>query len=59
MLSRLEVSCSPMGNLAKPPVIRRNPSRRITDQMLRSESQAITALAQCGPYLMAFGQENV
>ena len=55
----LEVSFSPMGNLAKPPVIRRDPSKRITDQMLRSESQAITALAQCGPYLMAFGQENV
>jgi len=55
----LEVSFSPMGNLAKPPVIRRAPSQRITDQMLRSESQAITALAQCGPYLMAFGQENV
>ena len=55
----LEVSFSPMGNLAKPPVIRRDPSKRITDQMLRSESQAITALAQCGPYLMVFGQENV
>ncbi len=55
----LEVSFSPMGNLAKPPVIRRDASKRITDQMLRSESQAITALAQCGPYLMAFGQENV
>jgi len=55
----LEVSFSPMGNLAKPPVIRRDPSKRITDQMLRSESQAISALAQCGPYLMVFGQENV
>jgi hypothetical protein len=55
----LEVSFSPMGNLAKPPVIRRDPSQRISDQMLRSESQAITALAQCGPYLMVFGQENV
>lgn len=55
----LEVSFSPMGNLAKPPVIRRDQSKRITDQMLRSESQAITALAQCGPYLMIFGQENV
>lgn len=55
----LEVSFSPMGNLAKPPVIRRDPSKPINDQALRSESQAITALAQCGPYLMAFGQENV
>lgn len=55
----LEVSFSPMGNLAKPPVIRRDPSKRITDQMLRSESQAIEALSQCGPYLMVFGQEGV
>lgn len=55
----LEVSFSPMGNLAKPPVIRRDPSKQITDRALRSESQAITALAQCGPYLMVFGQDNV
>lgn len=55
----LEVSFSPMGNLAKPPVIRRNPSARISDQMLRSETQALSALAQCGPYLMVFGQDNV
>jgi hypothetical protein len=55
----LEVSFSPMGNLAKPPVIRSDPSLKITDQALRSESQAISALAQCGPYLMVFGQENV
>ncbi|CAL4869741.1 hypothetical protein MMA231_04033 (plasmid) [Asticcacaulis sp. MM231] len=55
----LEVSFSPMGNLAKPPTIRRNTSMPITDQMLRSESQAISALSQCGPYLMVFGQENV
>jgi hypothetical protein len=55
----LEVSFSPMGNLAKPPIIRRYPSQHISDQMLRSESQAIAALAQCGPYLMVFGQENV
>lgn len=55
----LEVSFSPMGNLAKPPDIKRDPSLRINNQMLRSESQAINALAQCGPYLMVFGQENV
>lgn len=55
----LEVSFSPIGNLAKPPVIRRNSSVRISDQMLRSETQAISALAQCGPYLMVFGRDNV
>jgi len=55
----LEVSFSPLGNLAKPPVIKRNLQSHITDRMLRSESQAITALSQCGPYLNAFGQDNV
>lgn len=55
----LEVTFSPLGNLAKPPVIKRDPSKAITDQALRSESQAITALSQCGPYLMAFGQSGL
>jgi len=55
----LEVSFSPLGNLSKPPVIRRDPGARINDQTLRSESQAISALSQCGPYLMAYGQQNV
>jgi len=55
----LEVSFSAMGNLSKPPVIQRDPSTHIDDRVLRSESQAITALAQCGPYLIAFGQQNV
>lgn len=55
----LEVSFSPMGNLSKPPVIKRDPTMQITDRMLRSESQAISALSQCGPYLMAFGQSGV
>ena len=55
----LEVSFSPLGNLAKPPVIQRNPSAVISNQVLRAESQAIAALSQCGPYLMAFGQEHV
>lgn len=55
----LEVTFSPLGNLAKPPVIKRDPISQLTDQALRSESQAITALSQCGPYLMAFGQSGL
>ncbi|MDV6331311.1 hypothetical protein [Asticcacaulis sp. 201] len=55
----LQVSFSPMGNLAKPPTIIREPGVNINDASLRSEGQAISALSQCGPYLMAFGQENV
>ena len=55
----LEVSFSPMGNLSKPPIIHRNPGVSLDDRVLRSESQAISALAQCGPYLMAYGQEHV
>jgi len=55
----LEVTFSPLGNLAKPPVIKRDPAATLTDKVLRSESQAITALSQCGPYLMAYGQSGV
>ncbi len=55
----LSVSFSPLGNLAKPPVILRDPAASVSDQRLRSENLAITALAQCGPYLMAFGQSDV
>ncbi|ADU15347.1 hypothetical protein [Asticcacaulis excentricus] len=55
----LEVTFSPLGNLAKPPVIKRDPTVPLTDKALRSESQAITALSQCGPYLMAYGQSGV
>jgi len=55
----LSVSFSPLGNLAKPPAIIRNPGVRLSEQQLRSESLAINALAQCGPYLMAFGQNDV
>lgn len=55
----LNVSFSPLGNLSKPPVILRDAGSRLTDQQLRSESLAINALAQCGPYLMAFGQSDV
>ncbi|HWU49144.1 MAG TPA: hypothetical protein VN042_04660 [Asticcacaulis sp.] len=55
----LQVSFSPLGNLAKPPTILRAPGTHVDDRLLRSENQAITALAQCGPYLMAYGQQDV
>lgn len=55
----LSVSFSPLGNLSKPPQIVREAGASLNDKRLRSESLAITALAQCGPYLMAFGQSNV
>ena len=55
----LQVSFSPLGNLAKPPQIKREAGMALNDQRLRSESQAIMALSQCGPYLMAFGQSDV
>ena len=55
----LSVSFSPLGNLAKPPVIERPNGAHLDDRRLKSESMAINALAQCGPYLMAFGQSNV
>lgn len=55
----LSVSFSPLGNLAKPPAIERPTDARPDDRRLKSESLAINALAQCGPYLMAFGQSDV
>jgi len=55
----LSVSFSPLGNLAKPPEIERPNGARLDDRRLKSESLAINALAQCGPYLMAFGQSDV
>lgn len=55
----LSVSFSPLGNLAKPPVIVRAAGVQSSEQRLRSESEAISALAQCGPYIMAFGQDDV
>jgi len=55
----LSVSFSPLGNLAKPPVIMRPSGANLDDRRLKSESLAINALAQCGPYLMAFGQSDV
>lgn len=55
----LEITFSPLGNLARPPVIKRAPGAALSDDLLRSESQALAALSQCGPYLMAFGQSGV
>jgi len=55
----LQISFSPLGNLAKPPTILRAAGTHIDDRLLRSENQAISALAQCGPYLMAYGQQDV
>ncbi len=55
----LSVSFSPLGNLAKPPVIMRPTNAQLDSRRLKSESLAIDALAQCGPYLMAFGQNDV
>jgi hypothetical protein len=55
----LSVSFSPLGNLAKPPVIMRPTGAQLDDRRLKSEAKAINALAQCGPYLMAFGQSDV
>ncbi len=56
---RLSVSFSSLGNLSKPPVIVRQAGVNLTDRQLKSESLAIAALAQCGPYPMAFGQNDV
>lgn len=56
---RLSVSFSALGNLSKPPVIVREAGSALTDQRLKSESLAISALTQCGPYPMAFGQSDV
>ncbi len=55
----LSVSFSPLGNLAKPPAIMRPSGVALDNRRLKSESLAINALAQCGPYLMAFGQSDV
>ena len=55
----LSVSFSPLGNLAQPPVIERPNGAKLDDRRLKSVSLAINALAQCGPYLMAFGQSDV
>jgi hypothetical protein len=55
----LNVSFSPLGNLSKPPAIIREPNAGISDARVRSETLAIRALSECGPYLMAFGQSDL
>lgn len=56
---RLTVSFSGLGNLSKPPVIIRTAGAPLNDRQLKSESLAIAALSQCGPYPMALGQKDV
>ena len=46
------------GGLSKPPEIERADGSAITPQSLRSEAQALTALAQCGAYRMAAGRQG-
>lgn len=55
----LEISFSPLGNVAKPPILLGAPSTGLSDQLQRSQAQAIEALSECGPYLMAYGQDHV
>lgn len=55
----LNVSFSVVGSLSKPPMILREVSPKLNDHRLKSESLAIAALAQCGPYPMALGQSDV
>jgi len=55
----LRISFNAAGGLAAPPEIERDPNAPITDQNLRSEAQALQALAECGAYPMAKGQRNV
>jgi hypothetical protein len=55
----LEITFTADGALAKPPVIDRASGSPITPQSLRSEAQALSALAQCGAYPMAAGRSDV
>ena len=55
----LTVSFAGNGMLAKPPEIVRAAEDSSNAKALRSESLAITALAECGAYQMAAGRENV
>ena len=55
----LSVSFAEDGKLSKPPVIERAGSAQINDQSLRSEALALQALAACGGYAMAKGQQDV
>ena len=55
----LKISFDTNGQLSIPPEIERDPDAEITDQNLRSEGQALQALAECGAYPMAEGQQGV
>lgn len=55
----LIISFSDDGGLSVPPVIERDPNAPITDQSLQSEALALQALAECGAYPMAKGEQNV
>ncbi|MBP2161636.1 MULTISPECIES: hypothetical protein [Asticcacaulis] len=55
----LTVTFAANGMLAKPPEIARKAEDASNPQALRSESLAITALAECGAYQMAAGRESV
>ena len=55
----LKITFGATGGLSKPPQIVRDETAPITPQSLRSEAQAIAALAQCGGYPMAANRQDV
>ena len=55
----LHITFAGNGGLSKPPVIVRASDAAITPQSLRSEAQALSALAACGAYPMAAGRQDV
>jgi len=55
----LKITFGATGGLAKPPIIVRATAAAITPQSLRSEAEALSALAQCGAYPMAAGRQDV
>lgn len=55
----LKITFDGNGGLALPPEIERDPDAPITDQSLKAEAQALQALAECGAYPMAEGQQGV
>ena len=56
---QLSVSFADDGNLAVPPDIVPDPNHPADMTAMRSETQAIQALAACGAYAMAGGRQNV
>ncbi len=55
----LRLSFDADGGIAVPPEIERDRSAVISHQSLKSESQALQALAACAPYPMARSQQDV